>query len=99
MHTFFVPKFVQSQIVTRKKAFVRKMLAKNVDEIDSWGQFHQQFTRIFFMRRSQKFNKTDGLTVFLNFWNLAACIKADHKTLMKLTPGVEVKMPPRASFM
>ncbi len=32
--TFFVQKFVQSQNVTRKKAFVRKIWAFNVDEID-----------------------------------------------------------------
>jgi len=33
--TFFVQKFVQSQNVTRKKAFVRKISAFNVDEIDN----------------------------------------------------------------
>jgi len=32
--TFFVQKFVQSQNVTRKKAFIRKICAFNVDEID-----------------------------------------------------------------
>jgi len=31
---FFVQKFLQSQNVTRKKAFVRKIRAFNVDEID-----------------------------------------------------------------
>ncbi len=31
---FFVRKFVQSQTITRKKAFVQKRSAKNVDEID-----------------------------------------------------------------
>jgi hypothetical protein len=31
---FFVRKFVQSQNVTRKKAFVRKICAFHVDEID-----------------------------------------------------------------
>jgi hypothetical protein len=34
--SFFVRKFVQSQNVTRKKAFVRKIWAFNVDEIDLW---------------------------------------------------------------
>jgi len=33
---FFVQKFAQSQNVTRKKAFVQKRRAKNVDEIDYW---------------------------------------------------------------
>jgi len=32
---FFIRKFVQSQNVTRKKAFVLKRRTKNVDEIDS----------------------------------------------------------------
>jgi hypothetical protein len=32
---FFIRMFVQSQNVTRKKAFVRNRCAKNVDEIDS----------------------------------------------------------------
>jgi len=32
--TFFVQKFVQSQNVTRKKAFVRKICMFNVDKID-----------------------------------------------------------------
>jgi hypothetical protein len=32
---FFAQKFVQSQNVTRKKAFVRKIRAFNVDEIDT----------------------------------------------------------------
>jgi len=31
---FFIQKFVQSQKVTRKKAFVQKIRAFNVDEID-----------------------------------------------------------------
>jgi len=37
-HTnFFVRKFVQSQNVTRKKTFIRKTHAFNVDEIDAWS--------------------------------------------------------------
>jgi len=32
--TIFIRKFVQSQNVTRKKAFVRKICVFNVDEID-----------------------------------------------------------------
>jgi len=35
LRAFFVRKFVQSQNVTRKKTFVRKIRAFNVDEIDS----------------------------------------------------------------
>jgi len=35
MGAFFARKFVQSQNVTRIKAFVRKMRVKNVDEIGS----------------------------------------------------------------
>ncbi len=34
-HAFFVRKFIQSQNVTRKKAFVRKIRAFNIDEIDN----------------------------------------------------------------
>ncbi len=35
-HVFFVRKFVQSQNVTRKKAFVHKICTFNIDEIDHW---------------------------------------------------------------
>jgi hypothetical protein len=34
MRAFFIQKFVQSQNVTRKKAYIRKRRAKNVDDID-----------------------------------------------------------------
>jgi len=37
--TFFVQKFLQSQNVTRKKAFICKIRAFNVDEIDHSDQF------------------------------------------------------------
>jgi hypothetical protein len=33
---FFVRKFIQSQNVTRKKAFIHKIWAFNIDEIDHW---------------------------------------------------------------
>ncbi len=36
IRAFFVQKFVQSQNVIRKKAFVRKICVFNVDEIDHW---------------------------------------------------------------
>jgi len=35
---FFVRKFVQSQNVTRKKAFVQKGVQKNFDKIDTWSK-------------------------------------------------------------
>jgi len=35
MHEIFVQKFIQSQNVPRKKAFVCKIRAFNIDEIDT----------------------------------------------------------------
>jgi hypothetical protein len=39
--------------VAGEMTFVQKTRAFNVDEIDTWGQFHQHFTRNFYARRSQ----------------------------------------------
>jgi len=39
---FFIRKFVQSKNVTRKKAFVRKIRAFNIDEIDHCSTFSSQ---------------------------------------------------------
>ncbi len=53
---FFVRFFWQSQKITRKITFVRKIRTYNVDEIDTWGRFHQRFgerfSRAFFVRTS-----------------------------------------------
>ena len=58
LHTrFSFRKFVQSQNVTRKKTFVRKMRVFNVDEIDTWAQFHQCPTYSFYAHRSGKHKK------------------------------------------
>ncbi len=50
LRTFFVQNFVQSQNVARKKAFVQKICTKSIDEIDTSGQFHQRFSRTFFVQ-------------------------------------------------
>jgi len=50
LRMFFVHKFVQSQNITRKKAFVWKRRAKNVDKIDTRSQFQHYYTSSFFMK-------------------------------------------------
>jgi hypothetical protein len=53
----FVRKFIQSQDITRKKAFIHKICTFNGDEIDHTCQFHQHFTRRFYAHRFQKRKK------------------------------------------
>jgi len=66
--TFFVRKFVQSQTLSREKTFVRKMQAKNVDEIDARCLFHQYFLSSFFMQKClcSFFLVTAWLYIFLS---------------------------------
>jgi len=50
---------------------VQKIRAYNVDEIDTYSQFHEHFTSTFYPLRSQKRDQTDSLTIFfLHFWDL-----------------------------
>ncbi len=51
-----------------------------------WCQFHQRFKSSFYKHRSQKFKKTDSLTIFFAFLGSAGVI-APRKTLVKSTPG------------
>jgi len=44
---FFEQIFQQSQNVTRKTMFVQKIRTYNVDEIDTYSEFHQHFTSNF----------------------------------------------------
>jgi hypothetical protein len=56
----------------------------------TWGQFHQRFTRSFYMRRSQMCKMTDDLTAF--FMPLGSVwVKVLLKTLMKLTPNHQLR--------
>ncbi len=70
-------------------------LGRNGPEFQSWlkrghiltcGRFHQHFEHSFYMRRSQKCKKPDGLTVFFALWG-SAFIKVERKMVMKLTPA------------
>jgi hypothetical protein len=49
-----------------------KAVHKYIGEIEPWCQFQQPFMSSFYAPRSQKFKKTDGLSVFLPFWDLCA---------------------------
>jgi hypothetical protein len=49
----------------------------------SWGQSHQHFMRSFYAQKSQKDSQVMCLFALME----SACVKAAHKTLMKLTPG------------
>jgi len=55
-----------------------------------WTQFHQHSTYSFYARRSQKRKKILMTWLyFLCFWDLwGMSVKAVHKMLIKLTPGV-----------
>jgi len=66
--------------VTRKDAettFVRKTRTQNVDEIDTWSQFHQHFMRAFFIGKpiEQLFSNYVRLCNFLvqNYWQKSFC--------------------------
>ena len=48
---FFVQIFQQSQKITRKTMFVRKICTYNVDEIDTWCPFQQQFASSFYVQK------------------------------------------------
>jgi len=47
MRTFFVPIFQQSQNVTRKMTFVRKIRTYTVDEIDTWMSMEYLFMSLY----------------------------------------------------
>jgi len=65
----FVRIFQQRQNVTRKTTFVRKICMYNVDEIDTWGQFHPNFTQSFYVRKSQKRKKySQAVSLFCTLW-------------------------------
>ncbi len=64
-----------------------KSCSKNVDEIDTWGQFHKRSTSSFFALRSQRLKKADNLTVFFTLLG-SERVRATHRTLIKLTPDL-----------
>ena len=53
------------------------------------SQFHQHFTSSFYAHRSQKCKNLLNLTVFFELLG-SAHVKAAHKTLVKLTPGLSL---------
>jgi hypothetical protein len=59
------------------------MRAFNVDEIDTWGQFHQHFAQIFWRQNVTRPNLTREK--LLNSLSYEKCV---CKMLRKLTPGV-----------
>jgi len=67
---------------------VFKRIVRNVFHFLSRGQFHQCFTSSFYPHRSQKHKKTESLTEYFAPLG-SAHVKAAHRTLMKLTPGVD----------
>jgi len=50
--------------------------------------FTNMFTRSFYVCRSQKHKMTNDFTVIFTLLE-STCVKAVHKTLMKLTPEAE----------
>jgi len=67
-----------------KMTFVQRRCVFNVDEIDTWCQFHQHFTQGFYARRSQKGKKIQLSHQYLFTLLGSARIKAVRRTLMKL---------------
>jgi len=51
----------------------------------SRGQFHEHFTSSFYVHRSQKRKKTDGMTMFFALLE-SACVKAFHKKVGEIDP-------------
>jgi len=52
----------------------------------SWCKFYQRFTRSFYVHRSQKCKKTDGLTVFFALLG-SVLIKVSCKIFVKFSQG------------
>ncbi len=59
----------------------------NVDEIDTWGQFHQHNLRAAFTPVTPQSVRTHSSCQYLFTLLGSARAKAAHRTLMKLTPG------------
>jgi len=62
-------------------------------EVEGWEneyrrQFHQQFTYNFYARRSKKRKKIQLSHKYLSTLSGSASVKAEHRMLMKLSPGV-----------
>jgi len=62
-----------------------KASSKHVGKIDTWGQFHQRSTSIFYASISAKWKK-DSLVVSLFALLGSAHVKSACRKLMKLTP-------------
>ncbi len=78
MHVFFCRKVMFWKLfpVTfwQKKHFRTKKRAKNVDEIDTWGRFHQRYLLEFFVRMPFSIQNITRKKTFI------------RKTSVKLTP-------------
>jgi len=89
---------LQSQNVTRKKAFGCKIFAFNVDEIDHRCQFHQCSMYNFYTCRSQKRKKILMTKLYFLRFGIYECKKVVLKTLVKLTQGLSVKFQNIGSY-
>jgi len=71
---FFVRKSFRqhfSSYILAKKHFHTKKSVYNVDEIDTWAQYHQRFTCSFYAQRARMRKKDSQVSsVFWLFWDL-----------------------------
>jgi hypothetical protein len=64
-----------------------KKHAKNVDDIDTWGRFHQHSTYSFCARRDPESARTQSSHQYLFTLLGSTSVKAVRRTLMKSSPG------------
>ena len=88
---FYVNRYVHTKKKAAKTTFVQNANV-NVDEIDTWCQFHQCSTYNFCARGSRKCKKIQLSQQCLLTLLGSSSIKAAHRTLMKLTLGFHVKL-------
>jgi hypothetical protein len=70
-----------------KTMFVRKICMFNIDEIDTWAQFHQRSTYSFYACRSRMRKKRQSSQQCHLAVLGPTSVKAARKMLVKLTPG------------
>jgi hypothetical protein len=76
----------------------KKQIDSCEKKVSSWAQFHQHFTRGFFVRkfRTKLFLYLD--LRFVLFWCKNIGAKAAHNMLVKLTPGLNFTNVSRSAF-
>ncbi len=84
---FLYKRLFSSCVLALEAKFHMKNARLNIDEIDTWGQFHQCSTYSFYAHRSQKRKKILMTWLSSYAFGISTSAKAVRKTLMKLTPG------------